>query len=543
MIVSFSGLLFYSQECFFFLNKSSFGYNIPHLDYNTYSITSQSLIDFGKENRELVSNKLFPNETNGVSPYHYFELWLNGLFHFIFKISPLKTLFFITYPLLKTTVFIGIVSVALMKVHKIYWALLIGLCLMFITGLFVNGYENYELTKYYVGYTQSGPLTWGRKYLPIYIFSVLSLLYFLKLEYKLSLVILMCCPIISIGTAPAVFSIIFIISLFHFYKSKQLSLIIFSSIFILFFFIFFKIFTIQSTSNYVNNNALYHQILNDCFNLELYKKLFFHALFPFLRVFIFLFPYLIIIIIFSLNKLNPINGSLWTFLIILSFFGSLYGSLFNGILDSGQLLTNILPIINIVLIALIVQIFEYRPKIITILLIFLVPFQLINILKETTLFAPEMYNRQSDEFRLSCLKILQKNNKAEFIGYFNEPDCYANGAIWSMYTNPCYFLSLQDNGAYFVDLNPFELKKESNKDIYNRHFMDRFEIKMFSKLYNEKKENKNLSIQEKFIRKYNIGYLYIRKNSKIQLNYFTDIKMKSILVDQNTGDQFIELYK
>jgi len=542
MIVSFLGLLFYSQECFFFLKNSSFGYNIPHLDYNTYSITSQSLIDFGKENRELVSNKLFPNETNGVSPYHYFELWLNGLFHFIFKISPLKTLFFITYPLLKTTVFIGIVSVVLFKVPKLYWALLIGFCLMFITGFFVDGYENYELTKYYVGYTQSGPLTWGRKYLPIYIFSVLSLLYFLKLEFKLSIVAIMCCPIISIGTAPAVFSIIFAISLIHFYKKKQLSLIIFSSIFILFFLIFFKIFTIQSTSSYVNNNALYIQILNDFYNLELYKQLFFHALFPFLRVFIFLFPYLLIVIIFSLNKPNPINLSLWAFLIILSLFGALYGSLFNGILDSGQLLTNILPIINVVLIALIVKILEFRPKIITILLILFVPFQLFNIINETRIFSPEMYNRQSDEFRLSCLKKLKKNNNFEIIGYLNEPECYTNGAIWSMYTNPCYFLSLEDNGAYFVDLNPFELKKESNNDAYNRHFMERFEIKIFMRQLKEKKKMKNISIQEKFIRKYNIGYLYIRKDSKIQLNYFTDLKIKSILVDQNTGDQFIELY-
>jgi hypothetical protein len=229
-------------------------------------------------------------------------------------------------------------------------------------------------------------------------------------------------------------------------------------------------------------------------------------------------------------------------MLILSFFGALYGSLFNGILDSGQLLTNILPIINVVLIALIVKILEFRPKIITILLILFVPFQLFNIINETRIFSPEMYNRQSDEFRLSCLKKLKKNNNFEIIGYLNEPECYTNGAIWSMYTNPCYFLSLEDNGAYFVDLNPFELKKESNNDAYNRHFMERFEIKIFMRQLKEKKKMKNISIQEKFIRKYNIGYLYIRKDSKIQLNYFTDLKIKSILVDQNTGDQFIELY-
>jgi hypothetical protein len=541
MIVSFSGLLFYSQECFFFLKNSSFGYNIPHLDYNTYSITSQSLIDFGKENRELVNNKLFPNETNGVSPYHYFELWLNGLFHFIFKISPLKTLFFITYPLLKTTVFIGIVSVVLFKVPKLYWALLLGFCLMFITGFFVDGYENYELTKYYVGYTQSGPLTWGRKYLPIYIFSLLSLLYFLKLEYKLSIAIVMCCPIISIGTAPAVFSIVFIISMIHFYKSKQLSLIIFSSICILFFFIFFKIFTIQSTSSYVNDNVLYLQILNDYFNLELYKKLFFHALFPFLRVFIFLFPYLLIILIFSLNKLNPINLSLWAFFLVLSFFGAFYGSLFNGVLDSGQLLFNNMPIVNVVLIALIVQILKYRPKIITVILILLVPFQLINILNETKIFSPEMYNRQSDEFRLNCLKKLQKHNKSQIIGYLNEPECYTNGALWSMYTNPCYFLSLADNGAYFVDLNPFELKKESDKEINNGYFIDRFEIKIFMNKYSIENNINIYDIQKKFIKHSNLKFIYFRKKSKIQIKDFKTIKIKSVITDQKTGDQFVEL--
>jgi hypothetical protein len=242
-----------------------------------------------------------------------------------------------------------------------------------------------------------------------------------------------------------------------------------------------------------------------------------------------------------LNKPHPINLSLWAFLLILSFFGALYGSLFNGILDSGQLLTNILPIINVVFIAFIVKILEYRPKIITILLILLVPFQLFNIINETRIFSPEIYNRQSDEFRLSCLKKLQKNNKAEFIGYFNEPDCYTNGALWSMYTNPCYFLSLEDNGAYFLDLNPFALKKESNTDVYNRHFMERFEIKIFLRQYKEKKKNENLSIQEKFISEHKLRYLYIRKNSNIQFTYFKTLKIKSMLFDRKTGDQFIEL--
>ena len=541
MIIILPGIFFYWQECYFFLNESSFGFKIPHLDFNTYSITSQSLIDFGKENRELVSNKLFPNDTNGVSPYHYFELWLNGIFYFIFKISPLKTLFFITYPLLKTTVFLGIVSAVMLKVHKITWALLIGLSLMFISGVFISVFENHELTKYYVGYTQSGPLTWGRKYLPIYIFSVISLLYFLKSNYKASIAAILCCPVVSIGTVPSVISIIFLIILIHYFRTKQISIIIFSTIYLVSFLLFFKVFTIKSTSNYVNNYALYIQILNDLTNFNLYKKLFFNFIFPLLRVFIFISPYLFIVLLFSLKKLNRLIVFLLAFIFFLSFLGAIYGSLFNGVLDSGQLLFNILPIVNTVLIGVFVLIIEYRLVLTSIFLITLVPLQVLNIQSETTIFAPEMYNRQSDEFKLKCLRAFQKNNESKIIGYLNEPECYTNGAIWSMYNNPCYFLTLSNNGAYFVDINPFDLKSETNNDLYNRSFIDKFEIKIFMKKILNQKKSEKLSIQEIFIKKYDIKYLYIRKNSKIQMKSLETLKIKSTIIDRYTGDKFVEL--
>jgi poly(A) polymerase len=74
-------------------------------------IRSEFLKIVGNENKEMLKNFMFPEMFEGVSPYHYFELWLTGFFSTLYNISSLKIILLVTYPILKGTFLIAIFSV------------------------------------------------------------------------------------------------------------------------------------------------------------------------------------------------------------------------------------------------------------------------------------------------------------------------------------------------------------------------------------------------------------------------------------------------
>lgn len=541
----FSAILlpFFIQEFYYFIDYSDFHFVVPHLDFNFYANISGSLTEYGVENKDRALNYLFPTLYKGVTPYHYFELWLNGFFSRLFHLSPLKTFMLITYPILKTGVFFGVLTVINLKYEITFKYLVFAFLFLFISGVYFQFYNEFELTKYFIGYTQSGCLSWGRKYLPLYMVSLLFLFYFFKNEYSTAFTILLLIALFSIGSAPGIITISCLCLAYLSFKNKNYFSLLTLAVFSFFFFLFYKIFTIDVTTEYVNNLALYKKILLDPTNILLLKRFLFAFIFPFLRVLLIYAPYFLMILILTYlsNEINKVKILMMLFIgLVLCLFSSFYAAMLNGVLDSGQLLYNNLPLLNVIIIGTFIMLYQ-EMKFRKILFAFLMLTAICHLIHFNTYIkenTPIAYNGYSDIFKSECVKELEKSDKKEIIGYSMNDKNYSGGGLKAYYNIPCFFLGLNSKGAHFIDINPFRIIQFSKSlPPEDAFYVDNMEINIYKRLIKDK-----LSIEElqyKFVKAHNIKYIYIQKNSSLSGGFLKKRQVKRIIEDEITGDKLI----
>lgn len=177
---------------------------LPHKDIIFYADVSQNLMIHGQENSFLYGNTWFP-ELNGIVPYHYFELWLNGLFSQITG-HHLQTFQLITqtwFLLLSVFGFAAVFSRFHQNTSTIQ-AMIAGIFGLFIIGLsgtiiFSNsGFWSYSDAMVYnpamVIFQKVGVL------LPFFLAAGLGLMH---RAYRAMVIILLMLPIVSVAAAPA----------------------------------------------------------------------------------------------------------------------------------------------------------------------------------------------------------------------------------------------------------------------------------------------------------------------------------------------------
>ena len=549
-IVTLFCLPFFTFEFYYFVKNGEFNFIITHLDFNDYAIISNSISEFGNENRYYTLNAFYPNDYKGVTPYHYFELWFSILLSKSFFISPVKALILVSFPVLKTILFFSLFNLVKSLTSQVFFInCTISLILMFVSGFYLPIYEDYELTKYFIGYTQSSPMAWGKKYLMMYIISATSLNLIIQKKYVKGLIISLIIPILSIGSAPASFASMFLMFFINALKEKSVVNLCKFFIFILLFLVFYKIFTIKITTNNIVNFALYSQILSDPFEIKLYRHLFFSFVFPFARAIIFYFPFIFIIIYLFLTQKNIENENKFTILslfimaISLLVFGSLASALMNGIYDSGQLLYNILPQVNLIIGILIFLLVKNKINFVIVLSSLLIV-SFLQFRHNHNVFlswTPKEYNIHSDSFKKYCINQLELSEKSEIIAYAMRDEFYAKGPLIARYSNPCYFLQFNSKGCYLIDINIFkaffQLNKLSSLEVYT--FKELFEYMVFLKQI--QKEHLGLKLQKLFIKKFKISYLYLQHGAIVSDDLESLFDKKNIGKDTISGDRFIKL--
>lgn len=539
---------FYIFEFFYFVKTGEFNFVVTHLDFNDYAITSKSIAEFGNENRYYALNHLYPKDYNGVSPYHYFELWFSIMISKLFSISPIKALILVSYPCAKAILFVSIINLAkfILK-ESLIVCIFASLFLMFISGVYMPFYEEYELTKYFIGYTQSGAMAWGKKYLIIYIISVASLMHFLQKKHTEALIILMVLPILSIGTAPATFASVGCLLLFLAFKERKIKDLSSYAIVVVLFVAFYKLFTVRETINNVGNYALFSLILSAPLDISLYKKFVFYAVFPFIRTIIIYSPYLLIILYLNYvsrranKKLNDIEIILYSLICLLLFFGSIGSALLNGIYDSGQLLYNILPLINLIIGTLILIRLSYINKITTYIFTF-IPLALFHLFNNHEVFkdwTPKDYNIHSDLFKKDCIGLLEVSPQSEVIAFVMRDEFYDKGPIVSRYSNPCYFLQFNSKGCYFIDINILKSfsRPENLSAVEVSTFKGIYEYAVFSE--KNRASSNDFKIQNHFLKQFKVSYLYLQNGADLPENFEKSFKINKAINDSITGDKLI----
>lgn len=450
----------------------------------------------------------------------------------------------ISFPIMSSTFFIGVLAI-IEQFKVIKWKdYILSFSLLFISALYSGLYENFELTKYYEAYTQSSAMGWGKKYLPLYLLGTFSMLLYFKKKVFMALILLLLFCALSIGTAPGILTLVGICLLYRWHRYKKIHELIIYCIFVLTFAGFYSLTSIQYSLDYIQNFALYERLLADPFDILLLKELVFSFVFPIVRILLFYIPYFLVFIIFwYLTPKKPEKRfSLLLMLSTILILGSgIAAALFNGVLDSGQLLYNNLPLFSLVLISLWVLLyFRLSNKNQNILILISIIIATVNQIHFDNYFhqnSPSKYNQFDTNFQSNCISTLNESGRSSNIGYFLNDKSYQQGANAARYKLPCYFLLFANKGAFFVNLNSTRMDVMG----YNSSNFDQFvNSNYLLPLYSKHKLNLVKKTVVDIAKELNIRHLYIENNTQNSPNIESKYISKMI-VDSISNDVFIAL--
>jgi hypothetical protein len=506
---------------------------VPHYDFAFYAQLSDSFLNFGNENKGLYENVLFPKEFNGVAPYHYPEIWFTAFVSKCFHIDSLKALLFVAFPAIRIAVVAGLFSMFQFnqkskKTQQVFFVLL-----LFITPVFFEFFLRSEYTKYYLGFTQSGVFSYfGNKYQPIYLVAILATKLYYSGRTRDALIVLLLSGLFSIGTLPAIGATV---SLMYMYHTKSFKRTIPVILFLLTIPVFYKLFSVSNVTTYLKKTILVQKIIAEPTQIIYYKTALFALVFPYLRLIIFYFPF-IIIIWFNRTRLKfkSISGVL-VFAVMLTAIGASSAALLTGMLDAGQLLYNCLPIVNVLFIYHLSNINIKWPMIAVLLI--LVSGSFINNFQNKFSNGAN-YNIYQASFTSDALQMIDEGAADyELVAFSMSEKNYRSGVNASRYNTPCFFMNLATKPCYFVDVNTFR---------FDQYFKE-------SDFANAKNEIKNYrqqhllsdqteaEVQYQFLRDNKARFLVIQDSSVISTDLLKSLNCKRSLKDSLTGDIIYEL--
>jgi hypothetical protein len=507
------------------------------IDVNNYTEICYGLSQ-GLENHYGALNILQIKQYQGSSPYHYFDLWINIFFYTILpKIKLGYSLLFITYPLLLSVFFLGILKLLQKLSFGIYFKFILSIFLLFVGPISLEFIKTiFEdgnlLSSNTVIFENSGyffntlPFSYhGQKHLIDYVLFLLFIFVFRAKKLTLSLLVLTLICIVNIGTYPAIFGGVILFFVFKYYTSDQRKSIINSfwmPIFILFSILLYYI--LFSSTN--NEKGLEIHTFGEYLNYKgEISRIIFRVFYPIIW-FVFLYPLFLIII----KKREIAKSELFIFGVLLLAASLSTRILFQGF-DSAQFLSYIFPLYNIGLILLIIKLLLIQKNRFVVLLLVL-SISIINI--QATIFHTQTRREiqfskiHSENYVNTVLKELKKY-KTPSIGYYihSKNIKLLDPMLW--YT---------DMGNEFLIpndyLNNFSLDfttDTSKLKAYRNHFMNYATL--------NKLDVTNEKTLLDFLKQNKIQYISSYSSRKLP-NLFEN-KIDTIATDSKSGNIFLKL--
>ena len=512
---------------------------VPHFDFLYYGKLSKYMVEYGAENRLFYLNQLIENATEVRQPYHYPELWINGVLVKITGNSSVGLLLFSTFPILKAITCSSIFLLALgnKKPSFRFQPVLIAISILTISGFYFPFYNNSELLKYFDGITQAGFfMTFGKKYVLIYLVAGISIFYYYQKEkYIEFLLLLSIIPFISIGCLPSICSIEVLFPIYLIY-SKKISgknlIPIYANQFLIicFIIIYYSLNGLNELNDTLSDSTLVSRLLHNP-NIDMIKTFFFSFFFTGVRFVLFILPYCAILIFLRYNNLKRLINS--CILGVVSMLGGLMAvGLSVGILDNGQFFYNSIPILFLLLafeinMALQELLATSNYKIITpiILLLFGIWHFRTDLEYEKKSNVP--YNQINTSLKVKNLKNITELNDGSVVGLFKAKghDKTKYTFLDSYYLNSHFYLQLAPNykDAINIDISDF-IKPNSKLNSVDQYLIKQNELFYYLKNSNQELTGASLT---SFSRKIKASF-FADGDSLYFINKITDIELETL---------------
>jgi len=492
-------------------------WHTPHSDYVAYSKLSFYLVKYGVENFTVNPIVL----KTQLVPYHYFEIWLNGILAFLLSINHLVTLKVITYSFLFFLTFLGICSlIKILGVKKDWLIMLYAFLSTIFTGIYFSFYENYRFLSVMDIFSQN---IWSyNKLSVIYSFLVAIILCFWTGNYIWGYLLLIILPICYVTTLPAVAMTIGFMAFVNFFQKNKKDFLLLMGLLLLLLTTFFSFYTFFGEIPNVSNKTFHFldaKEIRTKFNIVAGTSI--HTLILYL-------PYVFIIFLFRSLSGTFIKTYFYNLLFLaLPFFALLGWSILSNITDSVQVYFNLsTPLLNIFFALLAIYLINYSPKkkskILLLTLFFLnlffnfgTSFHSNKITESETL--KELVNKIKNKNHISIsLKkfedystVFQKNTYSTFLG---------------QYLVPFY------SDAYSVDVSVHQMKIDSTSRYVQAEIKMLQNAPFYQYVEMQKAIGKFVSIEQSqldFIKEYKIDYLITNKKTPVP-KYIQDLAEEEV---------------
>lgn len=532
----------------FFFHPGLFNWTLIPVDLNYYSEISYYL-GHGIESKYGSLTNLGIKNIPTKSPYHYAELWLNCFFFNLFpKINIGYSLMYITYPTLICIFFTGFLGLVFELSRNKYLIYSFS-----ILALFIGPFDSLDLRNIFnIGnFLSSNTVIFenngfffntlifsyhGQKHALFYILFILFLTLF-KTNKKNASIILSSSPFINFGILPGLLSggILYQIIAFVGEKTRKLNLpkLYFTPIIItcVFYWLFYHFNSGKDIESQIK------LIIFNSENLNIYgiiSKMFFRLSYGLIFVSLIYFW----VLIFVLIKKKKILYKYKTVLILTTCF--IVCTLFSRIIiegfNSAQIITYLLPCLNIILSLIFIEyIFLINKKIKYFIITFFLFICINNFywtyFHSTTRREILIDKVYSKEFTNKCLRILN-HSKNQRIGYLlGEKEAKTiDPGLWYGYY-PCEFIFTQNYYTFFSLNYPYYNKNYSMSNFATNH------MKFIYKYPISKKEY--LDDLPGLVNNLKINFIVTKKDVDLPLTILK--KSKLIIIDIKSKDKFIVL--
>ncbi len=544
-------IIVFSWEVLISTYYEGFSFKMPFADMLWYADISQYLVITGEENIHHASNLLDKN-FNGLVLYHYFDLWLNGFVTATMGGTSYLNLAFVSTPALIFTVLVGILSLVqhYRTVNAFY--ILLAFLFLFLSGIILNLGLEWDFLRHLEGYNADLFHYKMRKYAPYYLVFMAFSVLVVHREYFTAIICLLCLPVMSIVTTPAVVGAVLILSPFfyflEYYRRKYLYRILILGLTTpAFLWIFSQIFGYQSKL-YSSFSLFLLDFSETQFNI------FFGSI---LLICILYLPFLLLLLFFQRSFKKIFQEKiifLLAFWAMTSFLGLLAWTFTYQKGDSWQLFVKpTMPFLNCVFMILFLSLMAHQsrstPKaIIKTMLVIVLTFNMLRLLqlgKNYIAYSPQAREEWfSPDFLFKIKEVLNSRHfNAVGVSIVGAADrAWASGA----YKNtPMMFRT----GDYLAVMKPrFTTLPISDLDVYQvvlGEYREGFSDSPFYRFVEKQKgEEKFVSVDQSqidFIDLHFIEYVTVAKNGRI--SELLAQRIEQTITDERSGEKFLILKK
>lgn len=470
------------------------------LDYIFYKQVIINLIQ-GQENISEWAN-ILDKGYNGITPYHYFELWLTVL---ISKINNLPVLLnFLVYV---PTIFISIILYGILSILENSKSIkishvFIAVALLFVGQIYLPFYEYFFWSGYQHVFTSVGYIPISGKLFPFALFGLASFSSFKKKNYSLFIFYILFLSIASFTATPAIFGALYLLLLFNLYfkfiSNKSIYLFGFFPILYAVFIYIFK----QPIDGYIENTSQIGS--TEILQRFTLKNIIIYLI---LRPSYFLFPTFVLSFFLLIRKRIIMDKS--TIFLIIFFVGIVVASSFIAIFYSFDM--NSIQLINLPVygfsFAFLIWLISNLHRKMYISIVFVISLIIINFYYNYKFFEQKLSFDKfySDKYISFITDKIPSEKMTPVAAFYNLDVAFT-------------FVSFNGLGQEVLYLDNIGLIRMTNTTLKEEENIKNFGVNIFYKFIKQNNytfQHDMTEAQIAFFKQYNIKYLLIQKGQKI----------------------------